>query len=412
MHLHSPAIMAMLLHMATILNLTMIIRLRPTTMQAHEGGRRSDAANRGRAVADTLVTALGDAGWQVRLPAADRGLDALAHRQRVTLAIEVKGIAEGRADRLIPLWSQTWLQAQRAARAGEIPVAVVGADRIAPKAADAVLAFIAEVAPDASGGVIDRSGLRRFRGTHLEDLDAEPVLRPRRSASPKVARGTLFTDLGQWMLKVLLAPGIPASMLEAPRARYRGATELAAAADVSVMSASRLLQDLRRDGYLDEDAPDLRLVRVRHLLERWQAAVSAQPVEEQPCRALLRGRADSARDAWLAEDAGCLALFAAARAHGLGLVEGVPAYVYARHATDAPPGFAPAGPGDVPDLIVRRPRALQSVFRGMVQSGKLPASDIVQTWLDVANHPARGREQAELIWRKVLAPLCDAQIAL
>jgi len=25
-------------------------------------------------------------------------------------------------------------------------------------------------------------------------------------------------------------------------------------------------------------------------------------------------------------------------------------------------------------------------------------------WLDVANHPARGQEQAELIFRKVLAP--------
>ncbi len=381
-------------------------------MQATARERRSDAADRRRAISGALAKALDAAGWQVRdTVAGHRRLDALAHRQGVTLAIEVKSIAEGRADRLIPLWSQAWLEAQRGAQANEIPVAVVGAERIAPKAADAVLAFIEEVAPDASGGVIDRSGLRRFHGPHLADLDAEPAPRPQRAAPPKVARGTLFTDLGQWMLKVLLAPGIPVSMLDAPRARYRGATDLAAAAGVAVMSASRLIQELRREGYLDEEAPELRLVRVRHLLERWQAAVSAQPIDDQPWRALLRGRADNARDAWLAKGAGGLALFASARAHGLGLVEGVPAYVHARHVSDAPPGFAPAGPGDVSDLIVRRPRALQSVFRGMVRYGELPVSDIVQTWLDVAAHPTRGREQAELIWRKVLSPLCEAQDA-
>lgn len=378
-------------------------------MQPPDNARRSDAAVRGQALKGALREALVASGWQVRdTVGGSPAPDMRARRQGVTLAVEVKGIAEGRADRLIPLWSQAWLEAQRAARAGEIPVAVVGAERIAPTAVEAVLAFIAEVAPEASGGVIDRTGLRRFHGPHVGDLDAEPPSRPRRSSSsPKAARGTLFTDLGQWMLKVLLAPGIPASMLHAPRGRYRGPTDLAAAAGVSVMSASRLVQELRHEGYLDEDAPEVRLVRVRHLLERWQAAVSSQPIEEQSWRAPLRGHADGARGAWLAESGGCLALFAAARAHGLGLVEGVPVYAHARALADAPPpGFATVGPGDVPDLIVRRPRAVQSVFRGMVQAGGQPASDILQTWLDVASHPTRGREQAELVWRKVLAPLC------
>jgi hypothetical protein len=326
----------------------------------------------------------------------------------VTLAIELKEIAEGRADRLIPLWSQAWLEAQRGVEAGEVPVAVVGAERIAPKAADAVLAFIAEVAPGASGGVIDLAGLRRFHGPHLDGLNAEPTRQRRRSTPAKIVRGTLFTDLGQWMLKVLLAPELPASMLAAPRGRYRGPTDLAAAAGVSVMSASRLLQELRHDGYLDDDAPDLRLVRVRHLFERWQAAVSAQPIEEQSWRALVRGSAKAAIEQWLAQGAGCLALFASARAHGLGLVEGVPTYLYARHTGDAPPGFAPVGPGDVPDLIVRRARSPESVFRGVVQRDERASCDIIQTWLDVAPHPTRGREQADLIWHRVLVPLCES----
>jgi hypothetical protein len=31
-------------------------------------------------------------------------------------------------------------------------------------------------------------------------------------------------------------------------------------------------------------------------------------------------------------------------------------------------------------------------------------ADIIQVWLDVSNHPARGKEQAEQIWKRVLAP--------
>jgi hypothetical protein len=34
----------------------------------------------------------------------------------------------------------------------------------------------------------------------------------------------------------------------------------------------------------------------------------------------------------------------------------------------------------------------------------VPSSDILQVWLDVSQHPSRGKEQADLIWRRVLAP--------
>jgi hypothetical protein len=35
----------------------------------------------------------------------------------------------------------------------------------------------------------------------------------------------------------------------------------------------------------------------------------------------------------------------------------------------------------------------------------LPLSDVLQVWLDVSAHPARGREQAAEIRRQALAPL-------
>lgn len=406
--------MAMLVNMAVLPNMAMLSLQIEARMRSLPYEQRPDGVGREREMLGALELALDAAGWKrraVERGPEDRRPDIIASRKGVKLAIEVKAMAEGRADRLIPLWSQAWLQALNVAPQGHIPMAVVGAERVAPKAADAVIEFIAQVAPGASGGVMDLAGLRRFVGPQAKGLNAEPVPLPRRSERPTTVRGKLFSDLNQWMLKLLLAPDIPERMLNAPRSQYQGVSDLGAAAGVSVMSASRLIQELRQEGYLDDAAPQLRLVRVRHLLERWQAAVAALPVEEQPWRALIKGRAGDAVGPWLEQDVRCLALFSAASEHGLGFVKGVPPYLYARRSAPAPPGFAPAEAGEAPDLILRWPRAPQSVFRGIVNSRGRPASDILQVWLDVASHPTRGREQADLIWRKVLEPLCEPESA-
>jgi hypothetical protein len=51
------------------------------------------------------------------------------------------------------------------------------------------------------------------------------------------------------------------------------------------------------------------------------------------------------------------------------------------------------------------------VLRGQVSVDGLPCCDIVQVWLDVSAHPARGAEQADLIERKFLQPVIDGNDA-
>src|SRR5947208_9644587 len=97
----------------------------------------------------------------------------------------------------------------------------------------------------------------------------------------------LFSDLNQWMLKILLANEIPEDLLNAPRIDCRSGAELAEAAGASAMSASRFLQQLRKEGFLDEDSQRPRLVRRRDLFERWRAAV-LRPVPEMAMRFVLR----------------------------------------------------------------------------------------------------------------------------
>jgi hypothetical protein len=105
----------------------------------------------------------------------------------------------------------------------------------------------------------------------------------------------------------------------------------------------------------------------------------------------------------------CLALFAAADALGLGHVRGVPPYVYVQKLGPANlaawKNLVPASPGEAPDVILREAPAPQSVFRGLVRPDGLASCDILQVWLDVFAHPARGHEQAELIQKRVLQPI-------
>lgn len=370
---------------------------------------RSDAPQRERSAESLLAAMFEKAGWDVqRSPHSGHGRfgpDLLVRRPGIVYAVEVKAGAEGRRDRLVPLLAQAVLQAARAAGQKAAPLAVVAAPKISPRAAEQVIKFAEEYAPDAAAGVIDFDGLRMFRGPHLEEMNALAKNRPASVRASVRESGDLFSDLNQWMLKVLLAPEIPDGLLSAPRGQYRNASQLARAANVSVMSAFRFVQQLQREAYLHESAPYLNLVRRDDLLNRWQA-LAARSVREVPMRFVLPGDLQPQLRKMLGSGRACLALFAAAEALQLGFVHGVPPYVYVQRVG---PANLPAwknlracAPGELPAVIVRQAPAPQSVFRGMARPGGMAASDILQVWVDVAAHPSRGHEQADLIRRRVL----------
>ena len=88
------------------------------------------------------------------------------------------------------------------------------------------------------------------------------------------------------MLKVLLAPLISADLLKAPRRSYRNASELAEAAEVSVMSAFRFVRQLRKEGFLDPEDESLHLVSRERLMRVWQAAY-VRSLPELPLRWII-----------------------------------------------------------------------------------------------------------------------------
>jgi hypothetical protein len=72
-------------------------------------------------------------------------------------------------------------------------------------------------------------------------------------------------------------------------------------------------------------------------------------------------------------------------------------------------GLSTKGAEQNVDVFVRIPGNRESVFRGAVVKDQVAASDVIQVWLDVSHHPARGKEQADRIWRRVLGPALDRE---
>src|SRR6202162_265545 len=153
--------------------------------------------------------------WKVREKADAGGgrPDLIAEHAGKKYVIEIKRSSEGRKDRLIPLVSQAILQAQEGARhlpGHTVAVAIVVANHIPDSVALQVKKFARRHAPNIAVGVMDLEGMRSFDGHGLEQFNSErPRARNTISPANRVPSPQLFSDLHQWMLKVLLAPSIP-----------------------------------------------------------------------------------------------------------------------------------------------------------------------------------------------------------
>jgi hypothetical protein len=376
---------------------------------------------------DNLLTkTLQKAGWHVKQSpqSADNGADIVARNGKNIYVFQLKALSESRKDRAIPLISQAILEAQRAAAqitGSATPVAVLASDHVSDSLSEHVKDFALRNAPDVGVGVIDAGGFRRFAGHGLEVLNAE---RSRVIEGPpkEVSPGNLFSDLNQWMLKILLSRSIPDSLLSAPRGHYENASQLADAAGVSTMSAFRFVRQLSEEGFLDEGG-GMRPVRTEELLERWLRA-SHSRMHETPARWILSGEKDTFHAALRSYASRmrskpnqprimprlCLALFAAAEVLGFKFVHGTQPHLYIERLDRKALrelGLSLEIAGHQPDIFVRIPRNPEAVFRAAVERDGVPATDILQVWLDVSNHPARGKDQADLLRRRVFSQILN-----
>ena len=369
-----------------------------------------------------------ESGWKVDIQPrlGHREADLLISRRNLRYAVLLKIASETRRDRIIPLLSQAILEADAVARSSPQttrPLAIVAVPEISPSVSRSVQAFLVENAPQASVGLLDRQGSRTFWQEEFEDLNKSTPRQLARDSYASSEPANLFSDLNQWMLKVLLAPMVSPELLRAPRGSYRNASELATAADVSVASAFRFVRQLEQEGFLNEQTDRLRLVRCPKLMKLWQGS-HRRSQREIRLRWLFPGDGRATLMSALHRYGDfqvntpnvmprvCLSFFTAAEELGVGFVHGALPSIYLEKLVPnawKKMGLSSEGTDHAPGVLVRVPSFRESLFRAAVRRQGIPTADVIQTWLDVSHHPTRGKEQAEQICRRVLKPIFDGE---
>jgi len=122
-------------------------------------------------------------GWRVKREPLidDKRADLAVARGDQRYIVEIKSASEGRPDRLVPLLAQAILQARAFAQVSPepaMPLAIVAAPAISPRAANNLIRFVAQFAPDAAAGILDREGFRHFVECPVRRETGCPVPRP------------------------------------------------------------------------------------------------------------------------------------------------------------------------------------------------------------------------------------------
>lgn len=264
-------------------------------------------------------------------------------------------------------------------------------------------------------GVIDERGLVKISGSGLE------IHHPGKRGSTAYANhsisNNLFSDLNQWMLKVLLSHKLPAPLQLKVQDGYvlpaiQSAVELARIAKVSVPHAARFLNQLRQEGFLDQSR-DFQWQDLETLFARWQAAYQIKrPLEirtrwlfpKSDLKAYLEERLSQS---WQRDQTVCLGLFAASTRWGFPFVQGVSSHILVKKYSPAllrSLQLTIAEPGEAVDVFLREPIYPEAVFRGVQLREGIPVADILQCWLDLSGHPARGEEMVEMLYQQVIQP--------
>ncbi|MCK9460435.1 MAG: hypothetical protein M0R80_12420 [Proteobacteria bacterium] len=277
-----------------------------------------------------------------------------------------------------------------------------------PKMVEAVRDFIEQHAGDVSWMLVNPQGghhleMKRKTGVIVTDHAAETPSQPQR---PSNRRGSLFSDLYRWMLKLLLLRDAPAPY-EAPfRGKVANPTHLGRAAQVSVETAHQFVRAFAERDFLRVERGDLKLVRRKELLE----ALLTEERQASPVWTHARP-ADGGTfdlDHMLASrPAGGIAVggFEACRRYGLlHTAPGVPLLLL-----EGPPNALVAawdldycGPREA-QIVIAEPRYRASVFRAVTHVGGVRVVDLLQAALDVVPVPGRGFEQAELVVAEILS---------
>lgn len=229
---------------------------------------------------------------------------------------------------------------------------------------------------------------------------------------------SLFSPKSQWLWKLLLMPGIDSRYWSGCESRPRSVSELAIRSGVSQPAVSSFLNRAERLGFLKRDAGRLTVINHRELLEDWVYASKHMRRQVLCVRSLYGGPSDEGLLRQIREycarsqqgsDVSAVVVSSHLACHLLGLgrsnQRAAQLRVAARPVSEVMEALdlVPADERQAVFEIVADGLS-DSAHRGCVRVQGVPVADVLQCFLDVRLSHARGYEQSEYIYERVLRP--------
>ncbi len=233
---------------------------------------------------------------------------------------------------------------------------------------------------------------------------------------PAYARARLsFGDLDQWLAKVLLFARSDPGSWGGPRGEIGNLAQLAELAGVARPLVYRWAAAMERSGYLGKAMGRNPVLRGgTDFLEEWrgryrihdQDAVGCVPVfGERVDTKFIAGFLDRLRE--LPPEAPPIALTGHQACRLFRLKHSDARSIHLYVAGDPAPLFqhlqvVPGATASAP-IVFLRPRHPRSALGGVSRIGEVPVCDPLQVYLDLYHLPDRGREQAEVVYDRLVA---------
>jgi len=282
------------------------------------------------------------------------------------------------------------------------PVALVTVPHLGPKGMASAARFVAQNKPGFAWGAFDARGNVRLVIPQLcvdvTDEGATP-----RTATPSTRNASLFTDLNQWLLKVLLLFEVDEHFWGGPRVAVRNRAALAQVAQVSTQKAYTFVSTFEAADLLRKTPKGLCIVDRNDLFDTWFRTLAQHPPMRVPVRWIF-GESDPLDFLRDRKEDYALGGFHACDVHG---VLFSPKRECEVHVFDPVATILDSwemevcDPRDAKLFLLPQTRA-KSIRLGRVVREGVAIVDVLQAALDMAHHRAKGQEQADHIVKEVL----------
>jgi hypothetical protein len=228
------------------------------------------------------------------------------------------------------------------------------------------------------------------------------------------SRASLFSPNNQWLFKILLLSGIDSKYWGGPPERPESISDLSEVSDVPQPSVSAFVIKAEQEGFLKREPRVFLVQNHQELLDDWSYALKNRrrvgaigvrylypdESEENFLRKLQSYcRAQEAKPLVVGGHLGCHLL-------GVGRSNVRSMRLYAAESFDkvmsALDLVEDKAESPQLSLVVRPP--VDSVFRSAVRVNGVPVCDILHCYFDVRFSYARGKEQADYIYERILQP--------